>query len=183
VTIDGPCAVRYPRGPGPGVPVNAEMHALPVGRAELRRSGRSGLLLLSFGTMLASALKAAERLDATVVNMRFVKPLDGTLLRELVPQHSAIVTLEENVIAGGAGSAVIEWLDANNLPQPRLLIGMPDRFIGHGSRDECLAEAGLDATTVGSRIERWWQSQGQLLNSGRTAPRMTAVGRSGPSAG
>jgi 1-deoxy-D-xylulose-5-phosphate synthase len=183
VTIEGPSAVRYPRGLGPGVSVEPEMRALPVGRAELRRTGRSGLLLLSFGTMLASALKVAETLDASVVNMRFVKPLDAALLRELAPLHAAIVTLEENVVAGGAGSAVSEFLDANGLSQPRLLIGMPDRFIGHGSREECLVAAGLDATSVGNQIERWWQSAGVVLNTGRTAPRMTAVGRSGPSVG
>ncbi len=109
---EGPAAVRYPRGQGPGVPVENAMNALPMGRAEVRRRGQSGLLLLSFGPMLTAALSAAERLDATVVNMRFVKPLDEALLRECMPQHLALVTLEENTVAGGAGSAVAELLDA-----------------------------------------------------------------------
>jgi len=146
--------------------------ALPVGRAELRRRGGSGLLLLSFGTMLAAALRSAEKLDASVVNMRFVKPLDAALLRELVPQHRAIVTLEENVVAGGAGSAVFELLDAEGLSQPRLQIGMPDRYIEHGSREECLREAGLDDQTISGRIERWWNELQGGLNSARGAPRM-----------
>jgi 1-deoxy-D-xylulose-5-phosphate synthase len=179
VGIDGPTAVRYPRGTGPGVAIEREMRALPLGRALVRRRGESGLLLLSFGTMLAAAMVVGERLDATVVNMRFVKPLDEALLRELGPQHSAIVTLEENVLAGGAGSAVAEFLDLAGCSQPRLFLGLPDRFIGHGSREECLAEAGLDTATVLSSVEHWWQIQSRGLNSARPAPRMTVVGRPG----
>jgi 1-deoxy-D-xylulose-5-phosphate synthase len=171
-TLPGPAAVRYPRGQGPGVAIQQEMQALPVGRAEVRRKGDSGLLLLSFGTMLSDALAAAERCDATVVNMRFVKPLDEALLREIVPRHSALVTLEENVVAGGAGSAVCEFLDTQGLSQPRLQIGIPDLFIGHGSRDDSLVEAGLDTATVCARIEQWWQASGLQLKSARTAPRM-----------
>ncbi len=113
--VNGPAAVRYPRGQGPGVPVEQAMTALPLGKAQVRRRGRSGLLLFSFGTMLAAALAAAERVDATVINMRFVKPLDEALLKELVPQHAAWVTLEENTVAGGAGSAVAELLDGLGL--------------------------------------------------------------------
>ncbi len=171
-TIEGPAAVRYPRGQGPGTAVVKQMTALPVGRAEVRRRGGAGLLLLSFGSMLAAALRCAEKLDASVVNMRFVKPLDVALLRELVPQHRAIVTLEENVVAGGAGSAVLELLDAEGLSQPRLQIGMPDRYIEHGSREECLREAGLDDQTISGRIERWWNELQGGLNSARGAPRM-----------
>jgi 1-deoxy-D-xylulose-5-phosphate synthase len=177
--VAGPTAVRYPRGQGPGVPVQAEMQQLPLGRAELRRTGNSGLLLLSFGTMLASALAAGERLDASVVNMRFVKPLDEALLRELVPQHAAVVTLEENVVAGGAGSAVFEFLDSQGLSQPRLQIGMPDFFVGHGSRELCLVDARLDITTVVARIEQWWQSAALGLKSARPAPRIAAVASRG----
>jgi 1-deoxy-D-xylulose-5-phosphate synthase len=176
-TLDGPSAVRYPRGPGPGVPIQKTMTALAVGKAELRRSGRSGLLLLSFGTMLQAALVAADRLDATVVNMRFVKPLDEALLRELVPQHCALVTLEENAVAGGAGSGACEFLDAVGLAQPRLHIGIPDVYVGHGSREDCLREAALDSDAVVHRIEQWWQSLPAQLKTARSAPRMAAVGR------
>jgi 1-deoxy-D-xylulose-5-phosphate synthase len=176
----GPAAVRYPRGPGPGVPIENEMTALPLGRAQLRRRGDSGLLLLSFGSMLAAAQVAAERFDATLVNMRFIKPLDQGLLRELVPQHLALVTLEENTVAGGAGSAIAEFLDAADLAGPRLALGLPDRFIEHGSREQCLADAGLDTASVVAAIERWWLPQARSLNSGRAATRIAATGRSGP---
>ena len=102
---DGPAAVRYPRGQGPGVRIEKTMSELAIGRAEVRREGRSGLLILAFGTMVAPCVAIAERLDATLVNMRFVKPLDLELLERLVPVHRAVVTVEENVVAGGAGSA------------------------------------------------------------------------------
>ena len=176
----GPAVVRYPRGQGPGVPVEKAMSALPIGQAQLRRRGGSGLLLLSFGTMLEAALAAGDRLDATVVNMRFVKPLDETLLRELVPQHTAWVTLEENTVAGGAGSAVAELLDAAGLGRPRMSLGLPDRFIEHGSREQCLADAGLDTPSVIGAIERWWLPHARALNSSRAATRMSAAAHSGP---
>ena len=175
-----PSVVRYPRGQGPGVAVERTLTALPLGRAQVRRRGASGLLLLSFGTMLEAALAAGERLDATVVNMRFVKPLDAALLQELVPQHVACVTLEENTVAGGAGSAVAELLAAQGLAHPRLCIGLPDRFIEHGSREQCLADAGLDTPAVIATIERWWLPQARGLNSGRAATRMAAAAHTGP---
>jgi len=176
-TLDGPSAVRYPRGQGPGVEIQQAMTAVPIGKAEIRRSGHSGLLLLSFGTLLEAALAAAERLDATVVNMRFVKPLDEALLREIVPQHCAVATLEENVVAGGAGSGVAEFLDAAGLSQPRLHIGIPDLYIGHGSRAECLRDAGLDDASIVRRIDEWWQMLPAQLKTTRAAPRMVAMGR------
>jgi 1-deoxy-D-xylulose-5-phosphate synthase len=176
-TLAGPSAVRYPRGQGPGVPIQKTMTALPVGRGELRRTGRSGLLLLSFGTMLQAALAAGELLDATVVNMRFVKPLDAALLRTLVPQHVALVTLEENAVSGGAGSGVGEFLDAEGLSQPRLQIGIADVYIGHGSREECLQDAGLDSPSVVRRIDQWWQALPAQLKTARPAPKMASVGR------
>jgi len=179
-TTGGPAVVRYPRGPGPGVAVEQQMSALPIGRSELRRQGGSGLLLVSFGTMLAAALAAAERLDATVVNMRFVKPLDAAALLELVPRHHALVTLEENTVAGGAGGGVAELLDAAGLAGARLHIGLPDRFVEHGSREQCLVEAGLDTPAVVAAIERWWLPQARNLNTGRAATRMASVVRSGP---
>ncbi len=160
-TLGGPAVVRYPRGAGPGVPVVAQMTALPVGRAQTRREGRSGLALLVFGTLLDPSQKIAERLDATLVNMRFVKPLDEDLVIALAAQHRAIVTIEENAVAGGAGSAVGELLASEGLQVPLLQVGIPDRFIEHGSRESCLAAAGLDAAGLSARVERWWALQNQ----------------------
>jgi 1-deoxy-D-xylulose-5-phosphate synthase len=158
-TLPGPSAVRYPRGVGDGTPVHKEMTAVPVGRGVVRREGGSGLLLLVFGTLLGSAIKLAERLDATVANMRFIKPLDTALLQALAARHTAIVTLEENAVAGGAGSAVAEALAEAGLSRPLHLVGIPDEFIEHGSRNDCLAAAGLDAAGLVRRIEPWWQAQ------------------------
>jgi len=160
-TLDAPSAVRYPRGTGPGVPLAAQMTALPVGRAQVRREGRSGLALLVFGTLLDAVQKIAERLDATLINMRFIKPLDEALVIDLSGQHRAFVTIEENSVAGGAGSAVAELLTARGLQLPLLQIGIPDRFIEHGSRDSCLIAAGLDAASLNTTIEHWWAAQGQ----------------------
>jgi 1-deoxy-D-xylulose-5-phosphate synthase len=155
-TLGCPAIVRYPRGTGPGVPVAAEMSALPLGKAQLRREGKSGLALLAFGALVAPAQQIAEALDATLVNMRFVKPLDETLLLALARRHRALVTIEENAVAGGAGSAVAELLAAEGLERPLLQLGIPDRFIEHGSRASCLAAAGLDAAGLAGNIERWW---------------------------
>ena len=158
-TLDGPTAVRYPRGAGPGVPIVKEMTALPVGRAEVRREGRSGLALLAFGALVDPAQRIAERLDATLVNMRFVKPLDEDLVLSVATRHRAIVTIEENVIAGGAGSAIGELLAAEGVLTPLLHLGIPDRFIEHGSREDCLAAAGLDLTSLAGAVERGWALQ------------------------
>jgi 1-deoxy-D-xylulose-5-phosphate synthase len=179
-TLEGPAAVRYPRGTGPGVTIADEMTALPIGRAELRRSGGSGLALLAFGAMVTPATVLAERLDATLVNMRFIKPLDTALLRQIASTHAGIVTIEDNAVAGGAGSACSEALDAEGLITPRLHIGIPDRFIEHGSRDECLAAAGLDLAGIAASIERW-RADVPALKQTRTATRLTAAGRVGPS--
>jgi 1-deoxy-D-xylulose-5-phosphate synthase len=158
-TLSGPAAVRYPRGAGPGCAVVAEMSALPIGRAQLLREGRSGLLLLAFGALVGAAQKVAERLDATLVNMRFVKPLDENLVVSMATRHRAIVTLEENATAGGAGCAVGELLAAEGLQVALLHLGIPDRFIEHGSREECLQAAGLDVASVAGAVERWWALQ------------------------
>src|SRR5271163_2301275 len=155
-TLSSPSAVRYPRGTGPGVPVVAEMTALPVGRAQLRREGRSGLAILAFGALVDSARKIAERLDATLVNMRFIKPLDQELVIEIAARHRAIVTIEENAVMGGAGSAVGEVLAARGVLVPLLQLGIPDRFIEHGSRDTCLTAAGLDLAGSTASVEDWW---------------------------
>jgi 1-deoxy-D-xylulose-5-phosphate synthase len=156
-TLSGPSAVRYPRGVGDATPPVAQMTALPVGRGVIRREGGSGLALLVFGTLLSPALKLAERLDATVVNMRFIKPLDTDLLLAIAARHSALVTLEENAVAGGAGAAVAEALAAAGVMIPLQLVGIPDEFIEHGSRNDCLVAAGLDPVGLARRIEPWWQ--------------------------
>jgi 1-deoxy-D-xylulose-5-phosphate synthase len=158
-TLSCPSAVRYPRGTGPGVPIAAEMTALPVGRAQYRREGRSGLAILAFGALLESARKIGERLDATVVNMRFIKPIDQNMIVEVATRHRALVTIEENAVMGGAGSAVAEVLAAQGLPLPLLQIGIPDRFIEHGSRETCLAAAGLDLASLSASVEEWWALQ------------------------
>jgi 1-deoxy-D-xylulose-5-phosphate synthase len=175
----GPAAVRYPRGGGPGVAIVQAMSALEIGRAEYRRRGSSGLALLAFGTMLAPALVLGERLNATVVNMRFIKPLDRALLREIADTHLAIVTLEENVVAGGAGSACAEALDAEGLSIPRLHIGIPDRCIEHGSRQDCLEAAGLDTPSIAATIDHW-RALVPALKQARTATKLTAAGGAGP---
>lgn len=163
-TLAGPAAVRYPRGVGNGVAPVAALQALPLGKAVLRREGHSGLVLLSFGTMLQAALAAAEPLDASVLDMRFVKPLDSEAVVRWALRSRALVTLEENALAGGAGSAVAECLDAAGVLIPRLAIGIADCFIEHGTRQDCLIAAGLDAATVVERIAGWWA----VLNSSTT---------------
>jgi 1-deoxy-D-xylulose-5-phosphate synthase len=150
---DGPSAVRYPRGSGPGVAVQTEMTALPLGRGEVRRKGR-GVALLAFGPMLAPALAAGEELDATVVNMRFVKPLDEELVAELARSHDLLVTLEEGAVMGGAGSAVAEALAAKGVTASLLHLGLPDRFIDHGDSAKLLAEAGLDKSGILAAVYR-----------------------------
>ncbi len=157
--LDQPAAVRYPRGRGPGTAVEKTMHALPVGRAELRRQGAGGLALLAFGTMVDAVAATADALDATLVNMRFVKPLDEASIAEVAAKHRAIVTIEENAVAGGAGSAVLEHLQRIGSTLPVLVIGVPDAFVEHGSREDNLAAAGLDAPGLRSTIERFWRGQ------------------------
>jgi 1-deoxy-D-xylulose-5-phosphate synthase len=167
-TLNAPAIVRYPRGTGPGVPLVSAMSALPVGKAQLRREGKSGLALLVFGALLNSAQQIAERLDATLVNMRFIKPLDEDLIVALAARHRAFVTIEENATQGGAGSAVGELLAAEGVQIPLLQLGIPDRFIEHGSRDSCLSAAGLDQAGLSASIERWWalQTQARMRSAG-----------------
>ncbi len=157
--LDGPAAVRYPRGTGPGVQTITEMTALPVGRGIICREGRSGLAILAFGTMVATLAPIAEKLDATLVNMRFVKPIDEDLIRLLAERHESFVTAEENALAGGAGAAVLEVMSAHGHVLPVLQLGIPDRYIGHGSRTDNLVDAGLDAASMTKRIEQFLQSR------------------------
>ncbi|MGH8475242.1 MAG: 1-deoxy-D-xylulose-5-phosphate synthase [Methylococcales bacterium] len=153
----GPASVRYPRGKGPGVAVEKDMQSIPIGKAQIRREGRR-IALLGFGSMVQEALAVAEYFDATVVNMRFVKPLDGALLLSLAGNHEIFVTLEDNAIAGGAGSAVNEFLQSRQVLIPTLNIGLPDRFIEHGSREDCMSAAGLDAAGVLNSIQAFVQN-------------------------
>ena len=146
-SLDSPAAVRYPRGSGPGVEVRKDMAALPVGKAELRREGRR-VAILAFGSMLRPALEAAAGLDATVANMRFVKPLDTEMLRQLAQAHELLVTVEEHAAMGGAGSAVCEALAALGIERQVLVLGLPDRFIDHGDPAKLLASVGLDAEGI-----------------------------------
>ena len=133
------------------------MHALPLGKAQVRREGRSGLLLIAVGAMVPMCEWLAEKYDTTLVNLRFIKPLDEELIVRLAGTHRAIVTIEENVVAGGAGSAINECLFAHGHAVPTLNLGIPDRFIEHGSREDCLAAAGLDTASIDGAIGRWWR--------------------------
>ena len=143
----GPAAVRYPRGTGPGVAQEKAMTALPLGKGEMRRQGHK-VAILAFGSLLEAALQAAESLDASVANMRFVKPLDGELVRELAAGHDLLVTVEEHAVMGGAGSAVNEWLAAAGIVVPVLNLGIPDAFIEHAAHGDMLAACGLDAAGI-----------------------------------
>ena len=149
---EGPASVRYPRGKGPGVAVIKAMTALPLGKAEIRHHG-SRIAILAWGSMVTPALVAGKQLSATVVNMRFVKPLDEELLLELAKSHDLFITVEENVLSGGAGSAVNNFLQAQRILMPVLNIGLPDRFIEQGTREELLAICGLDSQGITAQIE------------------------------
>ena len=145
--FDGPAAVRYPRGSGPNAPLDAGLEPLEIGKAVVRRQGK-GVALLAFGVQLAEALRVGETLDATVVDMRFVKPLDDALLRELAGSHALLVTIEENSIMGGAGSAVSEFFAAENIQLPMLHLGLPDYYVEHAKPSQMLAECGLDEAGI-----------------------------------
>jgi 1-deoxy-D-xylulose-5-phosphate synthase len=148
----GPAAVRYPRGTGPGTPIDEALTALPMGKAEVLREG-ARVALLAFGPLVQPALAAGEALDATVVNMRFVKPLDEACIAALAQKHELLVTLEENVIAGGAGSAVLEVLGTLGKAPPCLTLGLPDRWLPHGSPETVLTELGLDRNGIVKTVE------------------------------
>jgi len=150
--IDGPASVRYPKGPGPGVPVSEEMTALEIGRAETRRHGQQ-VALLAFGSMVAPAQAVAEQIDATVINMRFVKPLDEAAVLEAAENHELLITLEENALPGGAGEAITACLAAHRVRVDVHNIGLPDRFVEHGSRADQLADARLDQDSLLADIQ------------------------------
>ena len=148
---EGPAAVRYPRGTGPGVPIDPTLEPLPIGKGLLTRRGEK-VAILCFGTLHQQASKAAEALNATVANMRFVKPLDTQLIAELSDSHELLVTVEENAVMGGAGSAVNEWLLAQGISLPVLNLGLPDIYVEHAKPAEMLAECGLDAAGIEAAI-------------------------------
>lgn len=143
----GPAAVRYPRGAGVGAEVSSELSAIPMGKGEIRRKGKQ-VALLAFGTMVAPALQAGEALNATVANMRFIKPLDAALVAELAASHDLLVTIEEACVMGGAGSAVAEALASAGIVKPLLQLGLPDQFIDHGDAQQLLAQCGLDGEGI-----------------------------------
>ena len=153
-------AVRYPRGAGAGVPVQPGLEALPFGKGEVRRTGKR-IAILAFGTMLYPALQAGEALNATVVNMRWAKPLDTELLAQIAASHDALVTVEEGAVMGGAGSAVLEALQDLQQPKPVLVLGVGDEFTEHGDPVKLLAELGLDAAGIQASIQKRY---GMLLS-------------------
>lgn len=157
----GPAAVRYPRGTGPGVSIERDATTLELGKAQYCRQGKK-IALLGFGSMLGAAIEAGKALDATVVNMRFIKPLDSHALNEVAQHHDLIVTIEENAIMGGAGSAVLEHYQRHNIQISVLTLGLPDHYIAHGDHSQQLAALGLDATGILKSVEQ------RLLSSNST---------------
>ncbi len=155
---DGPAAVRYPRGGGMGKVPDTALEPLPLGKGEMRRRGQK-LAFLVFGSPLGAALEAAEALDASVANMRFVKPMDEKLLLELAGNHEGLITLEENVVSGGAGSGVARILASHGVVKPLLHLGLPDRFMDHGDQGLLLAEAGLDGAGILRSVQEWQARQ------------------------
>jgi 1-deoxy-D-xylulose-5-phosphate synthase len=175
---DGPVAVRYPRGAGAGVATEPGLAALPFGKGEIRRvraggpdGSRKGIAILAFGTLLYPALQAAEKLGATVVNMRWVKPLDVELLLKVAAEHEALVTVEEGAVMGGAGSAVAEALQSAGIVMPVLQLGLPDVFIEHGDPVRLLAMQGLDAAGIEASIVRRFAG---IIEAGRPALKAVA---------
>jgi len=145
--------VRYPRGSGNGIAPAAEMQALPIGKGVISRQG-SKVALLAFGTLLHEAIKVGEEIDATVANMRFAKPIDAALIRELAASHELLVSLEENAVISGAGSEVARVLEEAGLKTSLLRMGLPDHFIDHGDQAQLLHDAGLDAPAILARIRQ-----------------------------
>ncbi|KIF81211.1 1-deoxy-D-xylulose-5-phosphate synthase [Noviherbaspirillum autotrophicum] len=150
---NGPAAVRYPRGSGVGAVVGKDLDTLPLGKGEIRREGKR-IAILAFGTMVAPSLAAADELNATVANMRFIKPLDTDLVAQLAQSHDALVTVEEGAVMGGAGSAVAEALAAAGIVKPILHLGLPDKFIDHGDAGQLLAQCGLDGAGIAAAIKK-----------------------------
>jgi 1-deoxy-D-xylulose-5-phosphate synthase len=160
--------VRYPRGSGAGVAVDTALDTLPIGQAEVRRRG-SQLALLAFGALVPVAEQLGAEFDLTVVNMRFVKPLDRTMLLDLARTHAGFVTLEDNAVMGGAGSAVAELLAAEGIVMPIQHHGLPDAWLEHASREQILADAGLDLSGVRSAVLARWPQIEAAINAPKIA--------------
>ncbi|MNF94098.1 1-deoxy-D-xylulose-5-phosphate synthase [compost metagenome] len=157
---NGPAAVRYPRGTGPNATIDKDLEPIEIGKGVMRRQGNT-VALLVFGVQMAEALKVAEKLDATVVDMRFVKPLDEALVREVAGSHELLVTIEENAIMGGAGGAVSEFLARENILKSVLHLGLPDVYVEHAKPAQMLAECGLDEAGIEAAV----RERLQLLNT------------------
>ena len=150
---NGPAAVRYPRGKGIGVPIDKDFQPLEIGKGIVRKNGNT-IAILAFGSMVRPSLEAAEKLDATLVDMRFVKPLDEELISGLTTTHQLIVTVEENATIGGAGSAVNEYLAKTNISMPTLNLGLPDKFLEHGKASEMLDQVNLNCEGITQAIRK-----------------------------
>ena len=166
---DCPTAVRYPRGAGPGAPVHPDMNAVEIGQAKILRKGKR-IAILAFGSPVYDALKAGEQLNATVANMRFVKPIDENRIKQIANHHDYIITVEDNVVMGGAGSAVNEVLAAYKNSIAVKNLGLPDHFLDHASRDELLVDAGLDADSILKSIQSFTKSSACLSNNSKVTP-------------
>ncbi|XLZ67744.1 1-deoxy-D-xylulose-5-phosphate synthase [Massilia sp. SR12] len=158
----GPAAVRYPRGAGIGAAIQQELTSLPIGKGEIRRKGQK-IAILAFGSMVAPSMAAADLLNATVANMRYVKPLDVELVKQLAADHDVLVTVEEGCIMGGAGAAVAEALAAAGISKPLQMLGLPDKFIDHGDPAKLLALVGLDATGIAAAIKARFGDEPRLV--------------------
>ena len=177
VRLNQPSAIRYPRGAGPGVAIDKSLTTLPVGKGAIVREAKGyavgtqklRVAILAFGSMVKPSADAAEELNATVANMRFVKPLDDELVFKLATTHDLIVTVEENVVMGGAGSAVAESLSAQNLTLPVLHLGLPDHFVEHGDPAVLLADCGLTRDGIAASVKKWLAETGSTANSTRVA--------------
>ena len=159
---NGPAAVRYPRGAGIGATIAQELTTLPIGKGEIRRKGQK-IAILAFGSMVAPAMGAAELLNATVANMRFVKPLDVELVKQLAADHDFLVTVEEGCVMGGAGAAVAEALASAGITKPIQMLGLPDKFIDHGDPAKLLALVGLDAAGIAASIKARFGDEPRLV--------------------
>jgi 1-deoxy-D-xylulose-5-phosphate synthase len=161
----GPAAIRYPRGAGVGAVIDPALTTIEIGKGEIKRRGQK-IAILAFGSMVAPSVAAGEQLNATVANMRFVKPLDVELVKQLAAEHDYLVTVEEGSIMGGAGSAVAEALAAEGLAKPMLMLGLPDKFIDHGDPAKLLASVGLDANGIAASIKaRYLSDEPRLVVS------------------
>jgi 1-deoxy-D-xylulose-5-phosphate synthase len=149
----GPAAVRYPRGAGVGAAIGQELSSIEIGKGEIRRQGK-GIAILAFGSMVGPGIAAGNELNATVANMRFVKPLDVELVKRLASEHDYLVTVEEGSVMGGAGAAVAEALAAEGIVKPIQMLGLPDKFIDHGDPAALLASVGLDAKGIAASIRQ-----------------------------